>query len=97
MTEGLSTSWTSFGYLTTTCPALLRSCSRSTSPAARAARPRRGDDGVTMVPAFPAIYGGYFVAFGAIYAGADFVNPDVVRARLAQFVYGSALAGSPVA
>ena len=45
-----------------------------------------------MVPAFPAIYGGFYVGFGAIYAGADFVNPDVVCARLAaQFVYGSAL------
>ena len=46
-----------------------------------------------MNPAFAAIYGGYYVGFGAIYAGADFApNPDVLAARLAtQFVYGSQL------
>ena len=36
-----------------------------------------------MSPAFPAIYGGFYVGFGAIYAGADFSpNPDVLAARL---------------
>jgi hypothetical protein len=46
-----------------------------------------------MNAAFATVYGGYYVAFGAIYAGADFApDPNVLAARLAtQFVYGSQL------
>ena len=48
-----------------------------------------GGDGGVFVPAFPAIYGGYYVAFGSIYNAYDFVEPDVAAARMAMtFVSG---------
>lgn len=42
------------------------------------------------MPAFPAIYGGYYVGFGSIYNAADFAQPDVAAARMAMtFVCGA--------
>ena len=43
-----------------------------------------------MTPAFPAIYGGYFVGFGSIYTHNDLaLNPDVWASRVAaSFVWG---------
>ena len=41
------------------------------------------------VPAFPAIYSGYYIGFGSIFNAADFAQPDVGAARLAEnFVNG---------
>ena len=44
-----------------------------------------------MAPAFPAIYGGYFVGFGSIYTHNDLaLNPDVWASRVAaSFVWGT--------
>eukprot|EP01065_Artemidia_motanka_P030722 TRINITY_DN36805_c0_g1_i1.p1 TRINITY_DN36805_c0_g1~~TRINITY_DN36805_c0_g1_i1.p1 ORF type:complete len:851 (+),score=223.16 TRINITY_DN36805_c0_g1_i1:62-2554(+) len=49
-----------------------------------------GNGASVLSPAFPAIYGGYFIGFGSIYSHADMaLNPDVLAARLAaNFVYG---------
>lgn len=45
--------------------------------------------GLEMAAAFPAIYGGYYIGAGSIFNTDDFVNPDVLAARLAaNFVYG---------
>ena len=47
-------------------------------------------DGEIFVPAFPAIYGGYYVGFGSVYNAADFDQPDVATARMAMtFVTGA--------
>ena len=44
-----------------------------------------------LSPAFPAVYGGYFSAFGSIYTHNDLaIEPDVYASRLAtSFVYGT--------
>ena len=44
-----------------------------------------------LVPAFAAVYGGYYVAFGSVYTTNDLaLNPDVFASRLAtSFVYGA--------
>ena len=44
-----------------------------------------------LAPAFAAVYGGYYVAFGSIYTHNDLaLNPDVFASRLAtSFVYGA--------
>jgi hypothetical protein len=44
-----------------------------------------------LSPAFPAIYGGYFVSFGSIFTTNDLVlNPDVYASRVAaSFVFGA--------
>ena len=46
-----------------------------------------------LAPAFPAVYGGFYNAFGGMFSRADFApNADVLAARLAaQFVYGAQL------
>ncbi|EDQ92033.1 uncharacterized protein MONBRDRAFT_22789 [Monosiga brevicollis MX1] len=45
-----------------------------------------------LVPAFPAIYGGYFVGFGDIFNAEDLADQDPLMARVvAQFVYGAQL------
>lgn len=45
-----------------------------------------------LAPAFPAIYGGYYVGFGAIWTRADFVDHDYWCSRLAaMFVTGTQL------
>lgn len=46
---------------------------------------------VVLSPAFPAIYGGYYSAFGSIFTHNDLaLNPDVYASRLAtSFVYGA--------
>ena len=46
----------------------------------------------TIVPAFAAIYGGYYTAMGAVFYQTDFINPDVFAAKIAkQFMYGAML------
>eukprot|EP00730_Choanoeca_flexa_P008612 TRINITY_DN12511_c1_g1_i10.p1 TRINITY_DN12511_c1_g1~~TRINITY_DN12511_c1_g1_i10.p1 ORF type:complete len:784 (+),score=125.20 TRINITY_DN12511_c1_g1_i10:1795-4146(+) len=43
-----------------------------------------------LVPAFPAIYGGYYVGFGDIFNAADLADQRPLSARIvAQFVYGT--------
>ena len=44
-----------------------------------------------LAPAFAAVYGGYYVAFGSVYTTNDLaLNPDVFASRLAtSFVYGA--------
>jgi hypothetical protein len=45
-----------------------------------------------IVPAFAAIYGGYYTAMGAVFYQNDFVNPDVFAAKIAkQFMFGAML------
>jgi hypothetical protein len=49
-------------------------------------------DGPVFAPAFPAIYGGYFIGFGSIFGAADLQQPDVGAARLAaNFIAGAQL------
>lgn len=45
-----------------------------------------------IVPAFAAIYGGYYSAMGAVFYQTDFINPDVFAAKVAkQFLFGAML------
>lgn len=45
-----------------------------------------------IVPAFAAIYGGYYTAMGAVFYQTDFINPDVFAAKVAkQFLFGAML------
>ena len=45
-----------------------------------------------IVPAFAAIYGGYYTAMGAVFYQTDFSNPDVFAAKVAkQFMFGAML------
>ncbi len=42
-----------------------------------------------FVPAFPAVYGGYYIGFGSIFNVADLEQTDVAAARLAaNLVFG---------
>jgi hypothetical protein len=45
-----------------------------------------------IVPAFAAIYGGFYTAMGAVFYQTDFINPDVFAAKVAkQFLFGAML------
>lgn len=59
------------------------------SPFALPPTPTAGS--AVLSPAFPAIYGGYFVGFGSIFTHNDLaLNPDVYAVRLAaNFIYGA--------
>jgi hypothetical protein len=45
-----------------------------------------------IVPAFAAIYGGFYTAMGSVFYQTDFTNPDVFAAKVAkQFMFGAML------